>query len=63
MWQEKQESLYEFLKLRYNQRAMQQYIFMIQIYLMEQLKIKKLIILKNVKDITEVLDITLFAQR
>ena len=42
---------------------MQQYIFMIQIYLMEQLKIKKLIILKNVKDITEVLDITLFAQR
>ena len=61
MWQEKQESLYEFLKLRYNQRAMQQYIFMIQIYLMEQRKIKKLMILKNVKEITEVLDITLFA--
>ena len=40
---------------------MQQYIFMIQIYLMEQLKIKKLMILKNVKEITEVLDITLFA--
>ena len=39
---------------------MQQYIFMIQIYLMEQLKIKKLMILKNVKEITEVLDITLF---
>ena len=39
---------------------MQQYIFMIQIYLMEQRKIKKLMILKNVKEITEVLDITLF---